>query len=106
MLRSPERTRQYGGASARDSVLRDGKEVKRLESWRGDVEMLFKKQTTFGDLGARLLRLVLSLDSPLGSFLRQHSNPMQPPPAAEAKYDRPGDLLPYTQALWCRGAMV
>ena len=61
-----------------------------MTDWQKGLANVMTMGKTFRDLGGVLLSRITYLDSPLGEFC----HPVQPPPAAEASYDRRGDLLP------------
>eukprot|EP00435_Cladocopium_sp_Y103_P044150 s460_g12.t1 len=65
-----------------------------LAEWQRGCCEIFKEGKTFADLGYYILESLRWLDTPLGHFIRTFCNHAQPPPAAEATYDRKGDLLP------------
>ena len=65
-----------------------------LRTWQKEFEVIFTRRVSFTDLGATLLKSLTWLGTPLGSFARLHSHPVQPPPTDEVSYERKGDLLP------------
>ena len=65
-----------------------------MTEWQKECCDFFKERKSYADLGHHLLDFVKKLDSPLGHFVRSFRDPAQPTPAAEATFDRKGDLLP------------
>ena len=65
-----------------------------MAEWQKGCCEFFKERKSYADLGHYIMESVKLLDSPLGHFIRSFCNPAQPTPAAEATFDRKGDLLP------------
>ena len=65
-----------------------------LAEWQRRLGDGLKERKTFTDFGRQLLEGLQWLDTPLGNFIRNFCNHVQPPPATEATFDRKGDLLP------------
>ena len=68
--------------------------VRSSRDWRTCVEEVLKKRVSFADLGRYLVEMVCNLDTALGNFVREYSNPMRPPHHSTEVYQRKGDLLP------------
>ena len=67
-----------------------------LAEWMEKVAKIFKKDSSYQDLGIEVCDLIASLPSALGVFVREFCfrDPTRPTPGALPPYDRRGDLLP------------
>ena len=67
--------------------------IMRSRDWRVTLEEIFKRRVTFADLRRYLVEMFCSLDTALGDFVREYSNPMRPPHHSTELHQRRGDLL-------------
>ena len=68
--------------------------VLKSREWRSALEEAFERRVSFAELGSYLEEMLCSLDTPLGDFVREFSNPKRPPPRSTELYQRKGNLLP------------
>ena len=64
------------------------------QEWRLALRNALETRTSYSVLGRYLEEMICGLDTPLGDFVREHSNPRQPPPHSTELCQRKGNLLP------------
>ena len=82
------------GPKLRPRVRMNEAAVRRSQDWRVCLDEVFKKEVSFAELGRYLEEMVCNLDTALGDFVRDFSNPKRPPPLSTEMSQRMGDLLP------------
>ena len=66
-----------------------------LAEWSDQIKDIFKVRSTFADLGRHLWKVMGTLPTPLGNFVRSFCSAAQPPQSSGSRQcDNHGDLLP------------
>ena len=82
------------GKNLRPRVMTTEAAEMRSREWRSALEKALERRVSFTELSRYLEEMLCSLDTPLGDFVREFSNPKRPPPRSTELYQRKGNLLP------------